>query len=966
MNSISRSLLILFYAIMMLEVSSTYGQKIDRSKKWVDSVFNSLTDEQRIAQLMLLRVSSITKNGVVFNTDKIAESITKYNIGGIVLFQGSPVEQVKIVNQLQAVSKTPLMVSIDGEWGLGMRFDSVQTLNQQIMLGAMNDGAIVYKYGKLVADQMKRAGIQVNFAPVVDINNNPNNPVINFRSFGEDKYKVAVYGVQYMKGMQDNGILACAKHFPGHGDVSVDSHLDLPVINKSRSSLDSLELYPFKEMIKSRVGSMMVAHLFVPSIDSTLNTATSLSKKSVTNLLKNELGFKGLIFTDALEMKGVAKFFPGGTISIQSLIAGNDMLCLPENVDTSIYLIKQAISDNRLSWDDIYSKCKKVLETKFQYGLAKLAPVKIENLTTDLNKNIPQMRRIVAENAITLLSNTDKKYFPLLLNNIPHKIAYVGIGLNKANEFSKRIQKDYNADIFNIDFKLKEDSISKIIATLKNNYSAIIIGIHNYRSYPSNNFGISEASLSMYNELKKLNPILFVFGNPYAIKNYCDAPNLVACYDDNEITQQTAADLLEGKIYAKGSLPVSVCERFQFGAGISEPNLIPVSPDLALNITQKFHAVDSLVNDAINQEATPGAVVMALKDGKMVFQKAYGTFNYDKADKVQLQSIFDLASMTKICATTLSVMKLYGEKKLTLNKTLGDYLPWTKGSDKASITIEELLLHQARLLPDINFDKKYKDLLSDHEDDDHMLRVADNLYNSNSWNENFNQQIKTSKLYPETKYVYSDISMILMGEVVEAITGQKLNEYVQNEFYTPLGLMSSGFKPLNRFPKDRIAPTEIDHYYRNQHLQGDVHDPTAAFMGGVAGHAGLFSDAYDIAVIMQMLLNGGKINGHKFIDSSTIQLFTAYNSNISRRGLGFDKPEKDNKTKKDPYPSHMASPLTFGHTGYTGTAFWVDPKYNIIYIFLSNRVNPNDSNKLGKMNVRPNIHDAIYKALGIE
>ena len=939
--------------------------KITNAQKWTDSVFNSLSDDQRIAQLILLRVSSFTKDGPIFYEEKVANTITKYNIGGVVLFQGNPVKQAEMLNRFQALAKTPIMVSVDGEWGLGMRFDSVLPLNYQMMLGATNDGSIAYKYGTLVANQMKRAGIQVNFAPVVDINNNPNNPVINFRSFGEDKYRVALNGVQYMKGMQDHGIIACAKHFPGHGDVAVDSHLDLPVINKTMGQLDSLELYPFKEMIKNGVASMMVAHLYVPAIDSTTNTATSLSKKNVSGLLKNELGFKGLIFTDALEMKGVAKFFPGGTISIQSLIAGNDMLCLPADVDTSISLIKEAIANKQLSWDDIYSKCRKVLEVKYISGLSTYKPINTSNLTSDLNKGIPEMRKLVAENAITLLSNTDKKYFPLAVNKLPKQVAYIGMGETIENAFAKRIHADYNADVFLIDYKKSADSIAQQIAQIKSSYTSIIIGVHGYRNYPANNFGITPTAISVFNELENLKPVTFVFGNPYAIKNFCNASNLVACYEDDEITQQAAADFLEGKFYAKGSLPVTVCDKYHFGYGINSPNLLPIGSDYNDNVTEKFKAVDSLMSDAIAQQATPGAVITTLKDGKIIFQKAYGTFNYDKLEPVNLQTIFDLASMTKICATTLATMKLYGEKKLALNKTLADYLPWLKGSDKANITIESILLHQAGLIPDINFSKQYKGLLSNIQDDDHSLRVADGLYNSNTWHENFNQQIKASKLYPETKYVYSDISMILMGEVIEAITRKKLNDYVQQEFYTPMGLMSTGFKPLNRFPKDRIAPTEIDHDYRNQHLQGDVHDPTSAYLGGVAGHAGLFSDAYDIAVIMQMLLNGGTINGHRYLDSSTIQLFTAYNSSISRRGLGFDKPDKDNSVKQFPYPSRLASPLTFGHTGYTGTAFWADPKYNIIYIILSNRVNPNDSNKFGKMNVRPYIHDAIYKALGI-
>ena len=409
----NKFLLTIFLLISISSASFSQVQQNKSAQHWADSVFNTLNDDQRIAQLMVLRESSFTKDGPVYYDSLITDAITKYNIGGIVLFQGTPVKQANFINYFQSIAKTPLMVCIDGEWGLGMRLDSVIPLNHQMMLGAVNDISIVAAYGKLVGEQCKREGIQVNFAPVVDINNNPDNPVINDRSFGENKYKVARYGVAYMKAMQAEGVLACAKHFPGHGDVSVDSHLDLPVINKSMKQLDSLELYPFEQMFKAGVGSVMIAHLYIPAIDTTVNTATSLSKKNVTGLLRNKLHFQGLTFTDALGMKGVAKFFPGGRIAAQSLIAGNDMLCLPEDVATSIAKIKEAIDSNKLSWNDVYAKCKKVLEYKYMYGVANVKPENTENLTNDLNAGVNDMKKLVAENAITVLSKKDKQFFSI-------------------------------------------------------------------------------------------------------------------------------------------------------------------------------------------------------------------------------------------------------------------------------------------------------------------------------------------------------------------------------------------------------------------------------------------------------------------------------------------------------------------------------------------------------------------------
>ena len=387
-----------------------------RSSLWADSVYNTLSNDERIGQLMVVRLSTMdgkTKK-VTFYEKEVDSLIQQYNIGGICVFQGSPVKQAEIINKLQAKAKTPVLMCIDAEWGVGMRMiDSVLPLPRQMMLGAMQDETVVYQYGRLVGEQCKRIGLQVNYAPVVDVNNNPNNPVINDRSFGEDKYKVARYGIAYMRGMQDVGVMACAKHFPGHGDVDVDSHYDLPVINKSVAQLDSLELYPFRQIFNAGIGSVMVAHLFIPSIDDTKNRATSLSPANVNGLMRNTLGYQGLTFTDALEMQGVKKFFPNGEASVLSLIAGNDMLCLPGDVPEAIAKIKEAIAAKRLTWADIELHCKKVLQSKFDYGLGDYTPINLHNLTEDLNAGVPAMRKLVAENAITLALKKDDRFFPL-------------------------------------------------------------------------------------------------------------------------------------------------------------------------------------------------------------------------------------------------------------------------------------------------------------------------------------------------------------------------------------------------------------------------------------------------------------------------------------------------------------------------------------------------------------------------
>ncbi len=974
-----RSFLLFISFLFCFQLS--FSQYPNRAaQEWADSIFATLTDDERIAQLMLLRVSGKTANGVNFYDEEVSNAIKKYNIGGIVLFQGGPVKQANLINHFQQITKTPLMVCIDAEWGLGMRFDSIIPLNHQLMLGAVQDASIIYEYGKIVGEQCKRAGIQVNYAPVVDINNNPENPVINDRSFGEDKYKVALYGTQYMKGMQDAGVLACAKHFPGHGDVAVDSHFDLPLINKSKEQLDSLELYPFRQIFKAGVGSVMIAHLYIPAIDSTVNRATSISKNNVTGLLRNELGYQGLTFTDALEMQGVAKFFPGGEIAAESLIAGNDMLCLPSEVPGSIAKIKEAINNKRLSLEDIYSKCKRVLAVKYIYGLGNISHVNTKNLTKDLNNKTNDIKKVVAENAITLLNNKDATFFPLSTGSKNKKIksvAYVGIGINADNAFAKRMRKDYNADVFYFDNKQDESRVLSTVALIKKRYRSVIIGIHNYARYPANNFGISKYAVDLVQRLQQqTKAITFVFGNPYAIKNFCDAANLVACYEDDNITQNAAVDFLQGKISAKGKLPVTVCDQYRYGSGLllNTNYLQTVSPQKVGLDTARLAVIDSLANDAILQGATPGCVVLVAKNGKIAYQKAFGRYDYNRPDSVTLSSIYDMASITKIFATTLAIMKLYDESKIDLQKKLGDYLPWVKGSNKENLLIENVLLHQAGLVAWIPFYKEtvdsslapLKTIYASRQSDSFSIRVGEDLFLRTDWKDTMYMRMLQSSLDSTTKYIYSDNDFIFLGKIVENITGKSLAQYVKKEFYDPLGLTSTGFTPRERFTLDNIAPTEQEKYFRLQHIQGDVHDPGAAMFGGIAGHAGLFSNVNDLAVITQMLLNGGKYKGRKYLKEETINLFTAYNSSISRRGIGFDKPEKDNAARPISYPAKYASPLTFGHTGFTGTCVWADPEYNIVFIFLSNRVNTNTENinKLSELNVRGNIQDAVYKAMG--
>jgi len=979
-----------FFLLLFVQLpAQDFLRQTKASKHWVDSTFKRLSKKQRIAQLMVIRAQS---NWDTQKTEEVAQLIKDYNVGGLCFFQGGPVRQALLTNYYQQIAKTPLMICIDGEWGLGMRLDSVISFPRQLMMGATGDAQLVYQFGKAAGNQCRRMGIQVNYAPDVDVNNNPDNPVINDRSFGEDKYKVALYGIQFMKGLQEMNVMACAKHFPGHGDVSVDSHKDLPVINKTRIQLDSLELYPFREMIKAGVGSVMIAHLFIPAIDTTANQATSLSRKTVTGLLRDELQFKGITFTDALEMQGVTKYYPNGEASLQSIIAGNDMLCLPGDIPGSIDKIINAIRHKKINKKELYARVKKVLLAKYNLGLHSFVPIDTTNLAADLNKETQSINEKIAENALTLLRNNNPSIVPLTKDK---KVAYIAIGSPNENVIAAQVRKEYNADVYLFAPKASignqvMDDLHKIIpvdqadssAALKllnslqeKNYDAIIVGLHNYSRRPAHNFGISNASLYLLKELQQMNQVFtLVFGNPYAVKNMCQANNLLVCYEDDAITQSTAAKWLSGNIQATGSLPVTVCDAFPFGSGIRYHSYFPlVKPESVGVNANTLNRIDSIANDAIAKGAFPGCVVLAAKDGKVIYQKAFGTTTYDKQKAENTDMVFDLASVTKVSATTVSLMKLYEEGKVDLNKTLGDYLPWTLGTNKAGLKLTDILMHQAGLNPFIPFYREVIDtvtgepnwnVFSKTTDSKHQKRVAENLYIRNDWQDTLFKRILDSKLTALNHYIYSDNDFIFLAKVVEAVSGKPVNEYARENFYEPLQMVTTTFRPRDRMPLEAIVPTEYEKHYRQQLIWGDVHDEGAAMFGGVAGHAGLFSNAYDLAQLYQMLLNGGELNGKRFFKKETVDKFTAYNSLVSRRGLGFDKPEKDNAGRKEPYPCKSASPLTFGHTGFTGTCVWVDPSCKLVYIFLSNRVNPTrDNNKLSQLNVRPKIQETLYDAL---
>ncbi len=938
---------------------------------WVDSVFNSLSQEERIAQLMIIR--SYSDQAPSYYKD-ITDLISEYNIGGITFFKGSPVSQAQICKYWQRIAKTPLLICMDGEWGVGMRLDSVMDFPYQMTLGAIRNDSLIYLMAKAIGKQFKRIGINVNFAPVVDVNNNPLNPVINFRSFGENKYNVANKGIAYMKGLQDEGILATAKHFPGHGDTDSDSHYTLPIIKHSSEYIDTLELIPFKKLIEKGVDAIMIAHLYLPAFDTAVNTPSTLSKSIVSDLLREKLGFNGLIITDALDMKGVTEFIKPGEIELKALLAGNDILLLPEDVPKAVKKIKKAISKGLISQEVIDEKCKKILKYKYKAGLSDYKDINIKGLSKDLNEidNIV-LNKILYENAITVVRNHNDILPLKRLDTL--KVASVSVGVDQPDTFTKTLQKYSSIDNFFLPQNPEFTEIKTLIKTLEK-YNLVIVSIKNTNNSPRLNYGISQRSIDFISLLKNNKKIILdIFANPYSlarIRDYKNIESIILSYQDNPVSHDVSAQIIMGGIAAKGRLPVSASNDFPAFTGIDTKKIrFGYCMPEEVNIPSEYlNKIDSIASTGIEIKAYPGCRILFAKDGQIFYDKSFGFHTYDSLIKVTDNDIYDLASLTKIAATTLAIMKLYDEDKVDIDQKMSYYLPSLAESNKNNLIIREVMAHQAKLKAWIPFYLEIIDaaemkdsIFSNKQSSEYPLRVARDLYIHKNYRDTIFARILESPLNRKNNYKYSDLGFYYLMEIVEKVSGQSLDEYLLKNFYLPLNLESMRFQPYKQFDLSRIVPSEVDTAFRHQIIHGDVNDPGAAMLGGIGGHAGLFSDAKDMAIIMQMLLQGGEYGGIKFIDKETVDQFTKqqFPLNDNRRGIGFDKPF-DEWEENGP-ACEGASDKSFGHSGYTGTYAWADPENQLVYVFLSNRTYPDNTNtKLAKLNIRTKVHQIIYDA----
>ncbi|MCG8575158.1 MAG: serine hydrolase [Flavobacteriales bacterium] len=942
---------------------------LDVKSSWADSVFASLSPEERIAQLFMVAAYSNKDQAHVTQVNKLVE---EYKIGGLIFFKGSPLKQAHLTNHYQQNAKTPLFIAIDGEWGLSMRLDSTIKYPRQMMLGAIQDSSLVYEMGKQIAEQCKELGIHINFAPVIDVNNNAKNPVINNRAFGEVKENVAKLGLAYMKGMQDQNVIACGKHFPGHGDTDMDSHKSLPTIPHSLERLDSLELYPFKHLINQGLASMMVAHLYIPQLDNTQNQASTLSKKIVTDLLKNQLGFEGLIFTDALNMKGVSAYYGPGEVDLKALLAGNDILLFPADVPIAIKKIKDAIIAGEISQEEIDQRCLKILKAKEWAGLNNYSPIETDGLYERLNKiEYEALNKQLAKNSITLIKN-DSATLPII-NVDTVKTVYLNVGGVKNNAFYTTIQKYHQIDQIQIPRSLSSTEENQLIQKCEQ-YDRIIVGFHRTNNSPRRNFGITYQSIAIHNTLAKDHEMITVlFGNPYVLEKFGDLESteaFVVAYQDSENSNEAAAQLIYGGLLPKGKLPVSGSEFFPSGTGLSLDKKIRLSHVLPEEIgisSKTMEGVDAICNKAIRMKAFPGCQVLAIKDGNVFYNKAFGHHTYDKKQKVKTDDLYDLASITKIAATTVSLIRLQAEGTIDIDNRLTNYLPeWVDSTRYEKMILRHMLAHQAGLHPWIPFyTKTLKEGQLDYsiyakDSAANLEKVAENLYIAEGYDTVMIKRIIQKPLRSKT-YKYSDLGYYFIKAIIEKETGEKLDHYVANTFYKPMGLSHMTYHPLYHFSKDQITPTEDDKIYRKQLIHGNVHDPGAAMQGGVGGHAGLFSNALDLGTLMYMLINDGNYGGVNYLNKDTIADFTRCQfCPRNRRGAGFDKPVR---SLNGGPTCNQVSLSSFGHQGFTGTICWADPENEIVYVFLSNRVYPNAENwLLVKENIRTDIQNVIYNA----
>ncbi len=963
---------------------------------WVDSVFNTLSPEGRIGQLI---VAAVTPASGDATRELVRQLVSRDLVGGLIYERSGIDDQASITNWAQSLAAVPLLITIDGEWGLGMRLKEVPNFQRNLILGAVDNDMLLYEYGREVARQCRRMGIQVNFAPVLDVNDNPLNPVIGDRSFGENPEMVARHAIAFARGLEDGGVMAVGKHFPGHGSSTEDSHKTLPVINKSLQEINTCELVPFRKFIDAGLSGILTAHLLVPSIGDG-KAPTSLSARCVSTLLKEELHFGGLIFTDALNMKGATQLLQGSAC-VNALLAGNDVLLMPEDVPGEVAAIRRAVEAGRLSQSLIDERCKKILRYKYALDLTSRQHINVANLLNDVNsQRALVLKRQLTAGSMTVIKNNDKI---LPIHNLQSRhiaVATIGNENGTASMFTRRCADYAQVTRFDLD---KAGSAAQLAEALHDgHFNTIIVQVGDD----------SEDNREALNAVvrKCKNVIVVLTCKPYEVKNYGFAIThkhvkaVLLTYQNNTLAEDYAAQTVFGGNAAGGVLPISLAfegrkTRYEAGDGIQYDAIrLGYSIPAEVGMDNRLVAqIDSVCRLGVQQHAFPGCQVIVARHGKVVYKGSFGTINYGSSVKVNDNTLFGLASVSKATGTISGVMKAFDDGKFRLDDRASEYIPGLRDGDKQDITFRDLLYHETGMPASLNMwymmmdpdtysgelitgaqdathtikvmdgawghkDARLRtDILSKVKTDKFNIAIADGLWGGRVTYDSIMNRIYHAKL-GKKKYLYSCCNFSLLADAVQRMTHSPLNYYVNNYIFAPLGAYHTLYRPLSKFGRDEIVYTEKDTYLRRQHIHGYVHDELAAFSGGVQGNAGLFSNANDLAKLFQMWLNGGTYGGVRLLKASTVETFTTQKSPNSHRGLGFDKPVVGNPAASNTCPE--ATPETYGHTGFTGTCFWVDPKNDMFYIFLSNRVCPTRSNpNFGRISARSHIQSLIYKAI---
>ncbi len=934
-------------------------------KYFVDSLFNSLSLDERIGQLFM-----ITANGKNMNESyySFVDSVIINNgIGGLIFFQSGPKELQNLLKRYNKHAAIPLLTSLDAEWGLGMRLDSVEVFPWMMTLGAIQDTSLVYNFGVEVAHQLKDLGIHINFAPVLDINNNPKNPIIDRRSFGGDVGVVSRSGLAYMKGMQDNGVLACGKHFPGHGDTELDSHKGLPVMYHDRFRLDSLELKPFKDLINHGLGSIMIAHINLPIIDSS-NVPSSLSSVIIQDLLKNQLNFEGLVISDALNMGALSEYSEKGEVELQAFLAGNDILLCPNNVSHAKKLIKDTIMTDHNLMEQLNNSCKKILFFKKKLG-AFDSHIINDNPISLISQKTELLNRDLSKHSITILKN-DSSIIPLQkIDSL--KIAYVSIGNEDGDVFYDRINNYVPVDKFYSSYN--SDSLLRFL----NSYDNIIVGLH----FNNNNFWdshkLQEKDSVLLSQICAQKPtIVNIFGHPKILNSIPDkdASSIVLSYQNGDHFQDITAQINFGSLGASGRIPINT-QKFTIGSGIDVRPVRSFGFSLPCELGMDgdyLEQIDSVIEGAIREKVMPGCQIVIARHNKIIYNKSFGYHTYDSLKNVLDSDLYDIASITKIVSGAPILMNLLENRSIRLNKKLKYFKNFSDYNDKQNIKIIDILSHQAQLHPWIPFWESFKrenklmpEVFASSYSEEYNIEVAKNLFFNARYSDTIYKMILDYPLLEKKEYKYSDLGFYLLMPIIADIIPDDISTYVQSNFYRPIEALRITYNPLDKFLLSSIIPTERDNYFRNQLIQGYVHDQGAALFGGVGLHAGLFSNAIDLMKFMSLYLNDGIYMDKVILPRSQIEKFTRshFINNDNRRGLVFDKPSIN--PDEDGPTCDSISRKSFGHSGFTGTLSWIDPEQGLIYIFLSNaRVYPNGNNtKLVEKNIRTDIQEIIYKSI---